>query len=96
MDQIGAAQPQGLPNISRPCGAGVSLRALAELAAELSHRPTFAMRTLGTCGRTIEPIAKPMSTFAGHLLMFDPVQAPPLRHAFESVNAAILKADSRL
>ena len=28
--------------------------------------------------------------------MFDPVQPPPLRHAFESVNAAILKADSRL
>ena len=28
--------------------------------------------------------------------MFDPVQAPPLGHAFESVNAAILKADSRL
>src|SRR6202046_607577 len=54
------------------------------------------MRTLGTCGRAIEPIAKPMSTFAGHLLMFDTVQAPPLRHAFESVNAAIPKADSRL
>src|SRR3974390_1505312 len=34
--------------------------------------------------------------FAGHLLLFDPVQAPPLGHAFESVNAAILKADSRL
>src|SRR5215469_12390374 len=33
---------------------------------------------------------------AGHLLLFDPVQAPPLGHAFESVNAAILKADSRL
>src|SRR5262249_46119501 len=29
--------------------------------------------------------------FAGHLLLFDPVQAPPLGHAFESVNAAILK-----
>src|SRR5262252_8366829 len=29
-------------------------------------------------------------------LRFDPVQVPPLRHAFESVNAAILKADSRL
>ena len=28
--------------------------------------------------------------------MFDPVQAPPLRHAFELVNAAILEADSRL
>jgi hypothetical protein len=28
------------------------------------------------------------------LLLFDPVQAPPLGHAFESVNAAILKADS--
>ena len=28
--------------------------------------------------------------------MFDPVQAPPLGHAFELVNAAILKADSRL
>ena len=28
--------------------------------------------------------------------MFDPVQPPPLRHAFELVNAAILKADSRL
>jgi hypothetical protein len=37
-----------------------------------------------------------MSTFAGHLLLFDPVQAPPLGHAFESVSAAILKADSRL
>jgi hypothetical protein len=37
-----------------------------------------------------------MSTFAGHLLLFDPVQAPPLAHPFESVNAAILKADSRL
>src|SRR5262249_31047283 len=34
--------------------------------------------------------------FAGYLLLFDPVQAPPLGHAFESVNAAILKADSRL
>src|SRR5262249_19024003 len=33
---------------------------------------------------------------AGHLLLFDPVQVPPLGHAFESVNAAILKADSRL
>ena len=29
-------------------------------------------------------------------LMFDPVQAPSLRHAFELVNAAILEADSRL
>jgi hypothetical protein len=29
---------------------------------------------------SIEPIAKSMSTFAGHLLMFDPVQPPPLRH----------------
>ena len=28
--------------------------------------------------------------------MFDPVQAPPLGHAFELVNTAILKADSRL
>ena len=28
--------------------------------------------------------------------MIDPVQAPPLRHAFELVNAAILEADSRL
>ena len=37
-----------------------------------------------------------MSTFAGHLLLFDPVQAPPLGHAFKSVSAAILKADSRL
>src|SRR5437868_4795309 len=29
-------------------------------------------------------------------LMFDPVQVPSLRHAFQSVNAAILEADSRL
>src|SRR5215472_4295927 len=29
-------------------------------------------------------------------LMFDPVQAPSLRHALELVNAAILEADSRL
>ena len=28
--------------------------------------------------------------------MFDPVQAPSLRHAFELVNAVILEADSRL
>jgi hypothetical protein len=28
--------------------------------------------------------------------MFDPVQAPPFWYAFESVNAAIDKADSRL
>ena len=28
--------------------------------------------------------------------MFDPVQAPSLRHAFELVNAAILEADLRL
>ena len=28
--------------------------------------------------------------------MFDPVQPPPLRHAFELVNAAILEADLRL
>ena len=28
--------------------------------------------------------------------MFDPVQAPLLRHTFEPVNAAILKADFRL
>src|SRR5271154_6271559 len=34
--------------------------------------------------------------FAGQFLMFDPVQAPPLGHSFESMNAAILKADSRL
>src|ERR1700759_952946 len=27
------------------------------------------------------------------LLMFDPIQAPPLRHAFELVNATILEAD---
>jgi hypothetical protein len=27
----------------------------------------FAMRTLGTCSRNIEPIAKPVTTFAGHL-----------------------------
>jgi hypothetical protein len=30
-------------------------------------RPTPAMRTPGTCGRNIEPIAKPASTFSGHL-----------------------------
>ena len=30
------------------------------------------------------------------ILLFDPVQAPPLRHAFELVSAAIPKADSRL
>src|SRR3981189_1068500 len=29
-------------------------------------------------------------------LVFDPVQAPSLRYAFELVNAAILEADSRL
>ena len=29
-------------------------------------------------------------------VMFDPVQAPSLRHAFELVNAVILEADSRL
>src|SRR5262245_6523043 len=29
-------------------------------------------------------------------LVIDPVQAPPLRHAFELVNTAILEADSRL
>jgi len=28
--------------------------------------------------------------------MIDPVQAPPLRHTFELVNASILEADSRL
>ena len=28
--------------------------------------------------------------------MIDPVQAPPLRHAFELVNASILEANSRL
>ena len=28
--------------------------------------------------------------------MFDPVQAPSLRHAFELVNTAIFEADSRL
>ena len=54
------------------------------------------MRTLGTCSRTIEPIAKPMSLLQDTFLRFDPVQAPPLGHAFESVNAAILKADTRL
>jgi hypothetical protein len=37
----------------------VSLRALGELAAELSQRHA----ALGICSRTIEPIAKPMSTF---------------------------------
>ena len=37
-----------------------------------------------------------MSLLQDTFLRFDPVQAPPLRHAFESVNAAILKADSRL
>jgi hypothetical protein len=31
-----------------------------------------------------------------HSLMFDPVQAPSLRHAFELVNATIFEADSRL
>jgi hypothetical protein len=34
-------QPQGLPNISRPWGAIVSLRARAELAAKLSQRAAF-------------------------------------------------------
>jgi hypothetical protein len=29
-------------------------------------------------------------------LMFDPVQAPSLRHAFELVNAAVLETDFRL
>ena len=38
----------------------------------------------------------PASRFCGAPLLFDPVQAPPLGHAFESVNTAILKADSRL
>jgi hypothetical protein len=72
----------------------VSLRAWANPPANFPSAQPFSTRTLGTCSRIIEPIAKPMSTFAGHLLMFDPVQAPPLGHAFESVNAAILKADS--
>src|SRR5262249_11937680 len=41
-------------------------------------------------------ISNPKMTPMLLLLLFDPVQAPPLGHAFESVNAAILKADSRL
>ena len=38
-DWIEATQPQRSPNILRPCGAGLSLRAPAELAAELSQGP---------------------------------------------------------
>src|SRR6476619_5809586 len=72
------------------------MRGLGELAAELSQARSRSPCGLSAPAVAIEPIAKPMSTFAGHLLMFDPVQAPPLRHAFESVNAAILEADSRL
>ena len=53
----------------------------------------FAMRALGTCSRNIEPIAK---SLLQDKLMFDPIQAPSLRHAFEAVNAAIPEADSRL
>jgi hypothetical protein len=63
---------------------------------DFPQRPAVRHADSAACSRTIEPIAKPMSTFAGHLLVFDPVQAPPLRHAFEPVNAAILEADSRL
>ena len=44
-----------------------SLRDLGELAAEIPSAQPFAMRTLGTCSRAIEPIAKPLPTFAGHL-----------------------------
>src|SRR3979411_749433 len=38
---------------------------------------------------------RPVSYYCGSRLTIDPVQAPPLRHAFELVNAAILEADFR-
>jgi hypothetical protein len=62
-------------------------------AVKASDAEPFAMRTPGTCSRTIEPIP---NRCQHDTLMFDPVQAPPLRHAFELANAAILEADSRL
>src|SRR5215472_10081109 len=69
-----------------------SLRTPIELSYELSESTPFAMRTLRTCRHKSEPIEKRFRD----TLMFDPVQAPSLRHALELVNAAILEADSRL
>jgi len=45
-------------------------------------RKGIAIPTIGVRNRTIEPIAKQMSIHAGHTLMFDPVQPPPLPQAF--------------
>ena len=55
----------------RPRGAGASLHALAELAAELSQRPAFRHADSRHLSRNIEPIAKSASTFAGHFNDFN-------------------------
>src|SRR3979490_2583164 len=50
---------------------------------------------LGTCRRTTEPVAQAGLHYCGSRLTIDPVQAPPLRHAFELVTASLLEADFR-
>jgi len=77
--------------MSRPCGAGVSLHALAEL----SDAQPFATRALGAGSRPSNRLQNRCSLLQD-TLMFDPVQAPSLRHAFELVNAAVPEADSGL
>ena len=58
------------------------------------------MRTLGsaiaTSNRLQNRCPLMQNTFLQDTLMFDPVQAPSFRYAFEPMNAAILEADSRL
>ena len=71
------------------------MHALAGIAADPSNAQSVAMRALCTCRRNIEPMQNRCSLLQD-TLMFDPVQAPSLRHIFELVNAAVLEADSRL
>jgi hypothetical protein len=48
--------------LSCPCDDGVSLRAWPNSPPNFLGSQPFAMQTLRTCSRTIEQIAKPMST----------------------------------
>src|ERR1700737_979915 len=66
-----------------------------------TRRRTFPTPSRSPCGLSAPAVAisnrlQNRCPLLQDTLMFDPVQAPSLRHAFESVNAAILEADFRL
>jgi hypothetical protein len=86
--------PQRLPNKSGPCGAGVSLHALSELAAELSRRPVVRHAGSRHPQSQHRTDCKAGVYACRDALMFDQVQAPSLQYALELVKSTIHEADS--